>query len=186
MSYMFDLVVIGNGGHSKVVQSAIESTGIYNPFIVDNDKNFSNERFSDTPMVLAIGDNNTREIVYNKLKKPSLIILAKSSVVDKETIIKEGTVILHNAVVQRSTVIGKHCIINTNASVDHDCTIGSFVHIAPNATLCGGVTVGNNTLVGAGAVVIPGVTIGKNCIIGAGTVVLKDVDDNQTIVGRHG
>lgn len=186
MSYAFDLVIIGNGGHSKVVQSAIESSKQYSFDVVDSDKNFPSKKYHNTLMILAIGDNNTREKVYNKLKKSSLVIKAKSSVVDRQTNINEGTVILHNAVIQRDTTIGKHCIINTNASVDHDCNIGNFVHIAPNSTLCGNVTVGDNTLVGAGAVIIPGVTIGKNCIIGAGSVVLNDVKDNQTIVGKHG
>ena len=186
MNYIFDLVVIGNGGHSKVVQSAIESSEMYSFDVLENDSDFTHKKYSNTFMVIAIGDNNTREKVYNKLKHSSPIIVDKSSVVDKQAIIGDGTVVLHNSVVQRDTTIGKHCIINTNASVDHDCNIGNFVHIAPNATLCGGVTVGNNTLVGAGAVVIPGITIGKNCIIGAGTVVLADVKDNQTVVGKHG
>lgn len=186
MNYVFDLVIIGNGGHSKVIQSAIESSKQYSFDVVDSDKNFPSKKYHNTLMILAIGDNNIREKVYKKLKKSSLVIKAKSSTVDRQTNIDEGTVILHNSVIQRDTTIGKYCIINTNASVDHDCNIGNFVHIAPNSTLCGNVTVGDNTLIGAGAVVIPGVTIGKNCIIGAGTVVLADVKDNQTVVGKHG
>ena len=186
MEHTFDVVIIGNGGHSKVVQSTLESWELYSCDVLDSDKNFPHKKYANTFMFIAIGDNNKREQVYNKLKKPSFTLTAQSAVVDKQTTINEGTVILHNSVVQRDTTIGKHCIINTNASVDHDCKIGDFVHIAPNATLCGGVTVGNSTLVGAGAVIIPGITIGKNCIIGAGTVVLADVKDNQTVVGKHG
>tara|TARA_R110000796_G_scaffold171119_1_gene288108 strand:+ start:181 stop:735 length:555 start_codon:yes stop_codon:yes gene_type:complete len=179
----YNITVIGKGGHSKTVCSAIESMKFYNINILDNDTLLDN---SEDVVVIAIGDNKTRNRIACNIKNTASVVVDLESHIDNQVKLDGGTVVLKGATIQRDTTIGKHCIINTNASVDHDCKIGDFVHIAPNATLCGSVIVGNNTLVGAGAVVIPGVTIGKNCIIGAGTVVLANVKDNQTVVGKHG
>jgi UDP-perosamine 4-acetyltransferase len=94
----------------------------------------------------------------------------------------EGVQVMAGAVVQSGASLGRNTLVNTRASLDHECRIGDHVHVAPGATLSGGVAVGEGSHVGTGAVVIQGVRIGRHCVIGAGAVVLKDVPDGATLV----
>tara|TARA_B110000902_G_C13885492_1_gene428417 strand:- start:22 stop:585 length:564 start_codon:yes stop_codon:yes gene_type:complete len=176
-----DITVIGSGGHSKTVCSAIESMMYFNIKVLDNDTLLTS---SEDTVVIAIGDDDTRNRIVDNISNSSIVVKDIESNVDEQTSIGEGTVILKGATIQRDATIGKHCIINTNASVDHDCNIGNFTHIAPGVNLCGNVTVGNNTLIGVGSSVIPGITIGNNVVIGAGSVVVKDIPDNVMAFGN--
>ena len=95
-----------------------------------------------------------------------------------------GVQVMAGAVVQPGCRIGAGSIINTRASVDHDGWIGADVHIAPGATLCGGVTVGDGAFVGAGATVVQGVEIACGAIVAAGAVVMQAVAAGETCFGR--
>lgn len=86
-----------------------------------------------------------------------------------------GVQVMAGAVLQPDVVIGENSIINTRASVDHDCVVGFDVHVAPGAVLCGAVTVEDGAFVGAGAIVGPGVRIGQGAVVGAGAVLLRDL-----------
>ena len=176
-----NITVIGSGGHSKTVCSAIESMMFFNIKVLDNDTLLTS---SEDTVVIAIGNDDVRDRIANNIPNSSIVIADIESNVDEQTTIGEGTVILKGATIQRDATIGKHCIINTNASVDHDCNIGNFTHIAPGVNLCGNVTVGNNTLIGVGSSVIPGITIGNNVVIGAGSVVVKDIPNNTEAYGN--
>lgn len=169
--------IYGKGGHAKMVASLIDST--YSFF---NDDDFY-KADPENEWIIAIGDNESRKRVAEKLSKVKFTN-ADQGLYVMEHEIGKGVVIAPGAVIQNDVTIGDHVIINTSASVDHDCEIGNFVHIAPNSTLCGGVKVGEGTLVGAGSVIIPNVKIGKNCIIGAGSVVINDIPDNTKVYGN--
>ena len=176
-----NITVIGNGGHSKTVCSAIESMMFFNTNVLDNDTLLTS---SEDTVVIAIGRNDVRSKIANNISNKSIVIMDIESNVDSQTTIGKGTVVLKGSTIQRDTTIGKHCIINTNASIDHDCNIGNFTHIAPGVNLCGNVTIGDNTLIGVGSSVIPGITIGNNVVVGAGSVVVKDIPDGVMAFGN--
>jgi len=183
--------IYGNGGHAKVITSALSDTDSRKIKFWD-DESYEKEIGVSTvgpdffgKWIIAIGSNEARKRISQFIRKEFFItIIDKSAIVNSNCTIGEGSQILHGAVVQTDTTIGKHCIVNTAASIDHDCILGDFSFVGPNATLCGGVEIGEGTFIGAGAVIIPHIKIGKNCTIGAGAVVIKDIPDGVTAVGN--
>ncbi len=193
-----DVIVLGGGGHAKVVISSLIALGVKILAIVDDKEEKWGQNIFKVPIVgsqdvddikgkkaiIAIGDNHTRKRLsggtsvagWEKVVHPHAYVHPSAS-------IGEGTVVFAGAVIQPDAVIGKHCIINTNAIIDHDCIIGDFVHIGPGALLAGDVQVQEGTFLGIGTVVIAGVNIGKWSVVGAGGVVTEDIPDNVTAVG---
>lgn len=198
---MKSILLIGNGGHAKVVKDVIQQSEHYifkgylddninesyeeNNIIYDSLENINNYA-DDYYFIISIGNNETRAIIYNKLKLPIErypILVHPSSSIGSNVVIGNGTVIMANTVINADTIIGEHSIINTGAIVEHDNIVSDFVHVSPNATLTGEVSVGAKTHIGASATVTPQKIIGENTIVGAGSTVVSDIDDNQVIVG---
>jgi sugar O-acyltransferase (sialic acid O-acetyltransferase NeuD family) len=106
-----------------------------------------------------------------------------SAVVGADCSIGAGAQIMAGAVLQPSCVIEPFAIVNTRASVDHDCVVGDGSHIGPGTTLGGQVRVGRGTLVGIGATVLQGITIGDQAMIAGGAVVVENVGDFERRIG---
>lgn len=191
------LIVIGAGGHAKVVVDTANASGwdvigfcddnpnakfVDLPFLgVPNEVKFS----FDIHVVIAIGQNTIRQKIANELadRVTWATIIHPRATVSSKAKVQEGTVIFAGAVVQADAVLGKHNIINTNASIDHDCTIKDYCHIAPGAVLVGGVQLDTGVFVGAGAVILPKRRIGEWTTIGAGAVALNDLEAHGVFVG---
>lgn len=198
---MKKIVLIGNGGHSKVIQAmiyrtdgyilsgildqAIEEYFVSEEIFYDTTDNIS-KYINDYLFVIAIGDNDIRHgiIEGNNLKDDNFTsIIDKHAIVSPGVKIGNGTVVMPGVVINPGTTIGKHSILNTRSVIEHDNTVGDFVHISPNATLAGTVSVSDFVHVGSGATVIPNKRVGKNTIVGAGSVVTKDTEANVVVVG---
>ncbi len=196
-------VVIGSGGHAKVVIDAMLASGIAYSAIRVRDANPAragaevlgvsvavpdiDETLAGDVLHIAIGHNDTRARLHAAaLALPASLAVLKhpASTVAQNAQIGDGSFVAARATVGPDATIGCSVIINHGAVVDHDCTVGDFSHIAPNATLGGGVSVGARTLIGSGAVVLPGVKIGDNVTVGAGAVVLRDIGDGERWAGN--
>lgn len=199
---MNKLILIGSGGHSKVIQDiaaegqefelyavlddAITQTGGVGGVIYANTSYLSELNVQEYKFCLAVGSNAARKQLSARLAIPReryAVLIHPRAVVSRSAQVGYGTVIMPNAVVNAGAVMGDHCIINTSAVVEHDNILGNYVHISPTAALSGTVMVGEGTHVGTGAVVIPGRKIGSWSTVGAGAVVVKDVDDDVTVIG---
>jgi sugar O-acyltransferase (sialic acid O-acetyltransferase NeuD family) len=190
-----DILLIGGGGHAKVVLDCLQQLGVKVIAVIDNKyhgnllgvnrlKVIPDGLSPQTSALIAIGDNKVRKQMRESVEFSFINAIHPSSVVSKHALIGKGCVILHRAIVQADAKVGDHVIINTGAQVDHDCTIGDYVHLAPGCILCGTITIGEGTLVGAGAVIKPGVKIGAWVTIGSGAVVVKDLPDFAVAVGN--
>lgn len=194
---MCDLIIIGGGGHAKVIADIATANG-YNilGFLDDNDAacEFSGikrlgkiedcVKYSDkAKFIIAIGNNTVRKNICQKYPLHFATLIHPSAVISKYSQIGEGTVVMPNAVVNSHSKIGKQCIINTAAVVEHDNQIGDYTHLSPNAALCGTVKVGEMCHIGAGATIINNTSICDNVVVGAGAVVVKDITENGTYVG---
>jgi sugar O-acyltransferase (sialic acid O-acetyltransferase NeuD family) len=144
------IVIIGAGGHAKVVADAVIKQGQYViAGFADDAKPLNtviNKRFSVIAktneikkiagaadyFVIAIGNNKTRselfELFMDKMKPATII--HPSAVISENVKIGEGTVILANAVINEDSEIGNNCIINSMALIDHETKIGDNVHIS--------------------------------------------------------
>lgn len=195
---MLNVIIIGAGGHAKVVADIVQKSGDRVVGFLDNrhsDGEFINlpilgkdtdyEQFMQYQFVIAIGNAIARERIATTMKSVQWYTAIHPNAVIStiNTSIGEGTVVMANAVINPSAQIGKHCIINTSSLVEHDNTISDYVHIAVGAKLAGTVTVGKRTWVGAGTTVSNNVTICSDCIIGAGSVIVKDIVETGTYVG---
>ena len=193
------VIVIGAGGHGKVIADIIRSSGdTVLGFLDDSPKppetvcgipvlgrteNYVN--YPDARFVIAIGNGAVRQKVAERLAgvRWYTAIHPPAVISPMGTAIGEGSVVMAGAVINPCAVIGKHCIINTRSSVDHDNRIGDYTHISVGATLAGTVTVGNTVWVGAGAVVSNNISICDGCMIGAGAVVVRNIEETGTYVG---
>jgi sugar O-acyltransferase (sialic acid O-acetyltransferase NeuD family) len=194
---MHNLIIIGAGGHAKVVVDIANALG-YNilGFLDDNTaiNEFANLKqlgkikdctkyIDKAEFVIAIGNNAVRKRIAEEYNLKFAILIHPSAVVSPNATIGEGSVVMPLCVINSNTQIGEHCIINTAAIVEHDNKISDFSHISPNATLCGTVNIGDMCHIGAAATVINNTNICSDCIIGAGAVVTKDINKSNTYVG---
>lgn len=193
------LVLLGAGGHAKVVAQAILACGRVVVGLYDDDPEpsavtlvpgavhlgaLAHAASEDRPMVLALGGLALRRQILERLPKAIWgQVLHPSAVIGREVEIGQGALLAPRVVVNPSSVIGAHAILNTGAIIEHDCAVGENAHIGPGAILCGGATIGANTLIGAGAVVLPGIRIGAGCMVGAGAVVTRHVVDGNRAIG---
>lgn len=203
MKIIKKLIIIGNGGHSQVVQSVVKQTKQFQLLevwddIFQEDKIISGIRYKplSTHRVIsseairyfiAIGDNPIRRRIEKKLNlsvSDYATIIHPKAIVDEQSTIKEGSLIMANAVIQTNSVIGYHSIINTSAVVEHDTVIGNFVHVAPNATITGNCSLADYVFLGANGVLVPNINIGKNSVIGAGSVVTRSIPQNVVAYGN--
>lgn len=199
------LIVVGGGGHAKVVIDAARSSGEFRILgivdlqlavgqtVLDVPVIGSDDRLrSESPsscLALGVGSvrgGDRRKQLYDRFRDMRYefpVIRHARATVAPGVVLGDGTQVMAGAVVQPDVSIGPDCIINTSAVIEHDCTIAGHSHAAPGAVLGGGVVVGECSFIGLGARVLPGVKIGCCVTIGAGAVVVDDVADGVTVVG---
>jgi len=201
---MFDLVLIGGGGHCNSVIDVISNAGDYRiKCIVEKKREDLVERnypyvFGDEKMLEYIKIGVKFFITIGQIKSPAprervfklidqnggefATIRSKHAYVSQASQIGEGTFIGNGAIVNCNVDIGKNCIINTKALLEHDVSVGSHCHISTSAVVNGSVQIGNRVFVGSGAVINNNVKIGGGSIIGAGAVVKHDVSPNSLVI----
>jgi sugar O-acyltransferase (sialic acid O-acetyltransferase NeuD family) len=205
-------VVLGAGGHGRVVADLIRACGGEVLGYVDADRAKLGQVVDDAgrrvvageaeyldriggsaldpslnghATALAIGDNYVRSRLLSFLAAAELpALIHPSAVVSPAARLGRGTVVLAQVVVNARACIGDGVILNSGAIVEHDCVLGDAVHISPGAVVCGKVQIGKRTWIGAGATVIQGITVGADAVVGAGAVVLRDIPDGVKVVGN--
>ena len=198
------VVIIGHGGHSKVVTDIIKLTkdlhiigyldNKYEKIQVMNQLICAplsaiydlKKQYGDMKFVIAIGDNRIRKMIADMLKiseKEFLTVIHPTSSVSQSVKIGNGTVVMPNTIINADTIIGNHCIVNSGSVVEHDSILEDFVHVCPNSTITGTVTIGEGCMVGSGATIIPNKRIGEWTTIGAGATVTDDLPSNCLAVG---
>lgn len=202
------LVVLGGGGHARVViEAAREADWKVQGFVdpapcTQTSELLQVDRLGDDSVVDALlsmpelaliwGIGGYRAVPF-RVRQSAVWLQAQWAQLTHPTAwvassahIKAGSFVSARAVVQAGARVGAHCIVNTGAIVEHDAAIDDFVHLAPGSTLGGSVTIGPRTLIGLGATVLPGCQIGQDVVIGAGAVVTRDVPDGVTVMGVPG
>lgn len=190
------VVVVGAGGHAKVVVATLRASGVAVVGVLDDDPAagpvLGAPRLGPTadvsriglPAVLAVGDNAARRRLAEA--HPGVDWTATvhpAAVVHESARVGAGAVVVAGAVVQPDAVLGRHAIVNTGASVDHDAVVGDFAHVGPGARLAGGVRLGEGAFVGTAAACVPGVRVGAWATVGAGAVVVASLPDRVVAVG---
>ncbi len=198
-------VLLGGGGHARVVGECLRLIGMPVGGVCDDDPTpaagepplslatlgplsllISDPGFlASRTWMLALGSLELRRRLLDALEGVGEAISAihPSAKVSPSATIGEGTWVGPGAIVHTAAVVGEHAIVNSGAIVEHDCRVGENVHVAPGAAIGGDVRIGADTLVGIGARVLPGVRIGAGCVIGVGAAVVNDLADGARVVG---
>ena len=198
------VVVIGAGGHGRVLIDALrnngrEILGVVDPKLAAGDAPFglrvlggddTIEKYRPEHIELVNGVGGTgaterRHDVYTRFRTRGFRfanVVHRSAAVSELAKLGEGAQVMAGCVIQCGAFLGANSIMNTCASIDHDCKIGESVHIAPGVTLSGSVTVGDGSHIGTGACVIQGIVIGRNCVVAAGAVVYRDLGDGKRLI----
>ena len=200
------VLVIGAGGHAKVLIEALLASSAVIAGIVDSDRSLAGSMVLGVPVLggdEVVGEFPPEEIhLVNGLGSTGLpgarrrifdefrglgyyfaSVVHPSAIVASDVVLHEGAQVMAGAVIQPGASIGGNSIVNTRASVDHDCVIAAHVHVAPGVTMSGGVRVGEATHIGTAAAVIQGVSIGRGCLVAAGAVVTRDIADGAKVRG---
>ncbi|MEW5918315.1 MAG: acetyltransferase [Gemmatimonadota bacterium] len=204
-------LVIGAGGHGRVVGDLVRALGHSVIGFVDDDPQKIDGEVDSTGsrvtmalqallhhvaaigelpadadhVALGIGDNHRRLELFTQLRPHcTRALIHPSAVVSPTARVGDGCVVFALGAISPEAQVGCAAIINTGAIVEHDCTVDDGVHLSPGAVLCGAVSVGTCSWIGAASVVIQGRCVGRNAIVGAGAVVVHDVSDGTVVFGN--
>lgn len=182
------LLVIGAGGHAKVVIDAAGAAGHVvvgvvgvpgdAPSLLGHPVLQSAEGMVADGFIVAIGDNALRARRFNELAASGYTpasVIHPSAIIGTDVEIGAGTFLAAGVIVNTGARIAEDCILNTGCVVDHDCAIGAHAHIGPRAALCGGVVLGEGALMGVGSCARPLARVGARSVVGAGAAVVGDL-----------
>ncbi len=190
------LLVVGAGGHAKVVIAAARLAGF--DVVAAVGREGGTEALLGVPVVTdasgvdfdafiaAIGDNTARAAAFAEYRArgfSAATVVHPSAVIAQEVTLGDGTFVAAGVIVNVDARIGEDVILNTGCTVDHDCIVGDHALIGPTSSLCGGVRVGAGALLGAGVSVVPMARIGEDSVVGAGAAVIRDVPDGMVFAG---
>ena len=203
---MDTFVVLGGGGHAKVLVAVLKRLGhvvigysdlqdcgaiLGVPYLGDDEALWKAVREGlRSNAAIGVGKVDLSEarvrlasdVLSQGLELP--VIVSPRATVNEEVRLGDAVVVFDGAVMNSGTVADRLCIFNTNSTIEHDCRIGENVHVAPGAIVSGGVTIGPNCLIGAGATLVHGITICAHCLIGAGSTVIDDLVVPGTYAGN--
>ena len=200
------VIILGGGGHAKVLVETLWAASLAVAGIVDPDPALWGGSVLGVPVLggdevvlayapdlvrLVNGLGSTglpqlREAIFERFAARGFAFAAvvhPLAVIARDVELGEGAQVMAGAVIQPGSRLGRNALVNTRASVDHDCLIGDHVHLAPGVTLSGGVTVGAGAHIGTGATVIQGIRIGGGSLIAAGAVVISDIPAGSVAMG---
>lgn len=198
------VIVVGGGGHAKVLVSTlllqhrrllgfVDPRSSLPPLLGVAQLGDDSAVFPYAPDqvrlvngVGSIGPNTLRRAVYENFRNKQYsfeTVIHPSAIVAPDVQVADGVQFMAGVVVQPGSRFGANVIINTAACIDHDCWIEAHAHIAPGVTLSGNVRVGEGAHIGTGANIIQGISVGAGSVVGAGAVVVRDVPAGATVVG---
>ena len=203
------VIVIGAGGHARVVADALLASGRTVLGFTDRDARLHGNQVLGLPVLgddsalaqhdrdmieLALGlgtvgaaqDTLRRKQVQQALQNQGWKMASvrhPNAVVSNFARVLPGAQLLASCVVQAGAEVGEGCIVNTAAVIEHDTVVGAYSHVAPRALLCGNVIVGACSHIGAAAVVRQGLQLGEQTVVAAGAVVVHHCKGHTLLVG---
>ena len=203
------IVIIGFGGHGRVVAAALiasgkriiavtdlqpdQVTGVpKNASVIMDEEILERFRPNEIELVLGLGsikptneNGLTRQVIksFQNFGYRFVGLQHPTAWVAEGAIVSPTAQIHAGVIVQPGAKVGDFSILNTQSSVDHDCQIESFCHIGPGSTLSGNVFVGTGSHLGTGCNVIQGIRIGESCFVAAGATVVRNVLNHESVKG---
>lgn len=203
-----EMILIGGGGHCKSCIDVIESESRFKIVGIVDLKDKLHQKIigyeiiaTDEDLPMLVKDYKNFLITIGQIRSPQLridkfnflkqlsanmpVVISPHSHIAKSAIVKEGSIVMHNAIVNADAVVGKNCIINTAATIEHDTTIGDHCHISTGAIINGCCNIGERTFVGSNSVLTNSIAIAENTVINLGSVVSKSIFSAGTYYGNR-
>ena len=167
------LLIIGCGGHAKVVTDIAYDLGFKK--IIYQDSDLEKKQF--------MGKNVFHQDFTNFDDAVAATLIHPTSYISKNCFIGKGSVIMPLCVINSSSEIGKGVIINTRSCIDHDNCLQDFSSVAPGVVTGGNVRIGYRSAISIGSVIKHGIIIGSDSIVGASSFVNKDICNKKIVYG---
>lgn len=159
------ILIIGAGGHGKVVKEVAEACGYKKVDFLDDNSSDAIGKIQELNLylneyenvIVGIGNNLFRNEMLDRLKKAGYqipVLIHPTAYVSPSAIVSEGTVIEPLAIVNANSQVCKGCIISVGAIVDHDVVLEECVHVNAGAIVKAGARVVQNRKLEAGEVVL--------------------------------
>ena len=196
------LVILGAGGHARVLGEAARALRIPVRAFLDDDEALTGTDVNGVPVAgqlrdwvtfpagtlfaIGIGTNRLRQTWADTIARGggrAKTLIHPSAIVAPSATIEEGAYVGPLAVVHVNARAGRHSIINTAAVVDHQCVVADFAHTSANVIMGGKSETGEGSLLGVGCSLLPGVRVGAWSEIGAGSVVTRDMKGGVVAYG---
>ena len=157
------LLIVGAGGHGKVVAEMARDCGYEEIAFLDDNSNEAIGKSSEMQKFtssykeafVAIGNNQMRGEILMQLKAAGYeipVLIHPSAYISKTAKIQRGTVVEPKAVINTNADIDEGCIISVGAIVDHDTELEECVHINAGAIVKAGTKVKQFQKIDAGEV----------------------------------
>lgn len=158
------LIILGAGGHGKVVKEIAEALGYTKIAFLDDNSTEAIGKIADSQAFVdeyreafvGIGNNKFRGEILARLEQEGFsipVLIHPTAYVSKSAVIGKGTLVEPMAIVNANSKIGAGCIISVGSIVDHDAVLEDCVHINAGAICKAGSFVSKETRVDAGQIV---------------------------------
>ena len=200
------VIIVGDGGHAKVVIDILQELDKYDLIGVTSKLN-DKKVFYGLPVLgtdevlsyyfnkgikniaLGIGgfkDNILRTNLFRKYSMEGYNIINAihpKAIISKSVKFGTGVVVFAGAILSSEVVLGNNVIVATGATIDHETIIEDNCLISAGVTIGGNTIIGNGSLCALGSKVISGVIIESNVLIAAGAVVVNNIAYNSKVFG---
>jgi sugar O-acyltransferase (sialic acid O-acetyltransferase NeuD family) len=193
-------IVIGTGGHSRVIISMLKYETKYSILaVLELNKYRKGEKIldcnvlqfkdsyinqfvnrSDVSFFFALGGNSIREEIFQKIRSLGLFtpsLISSHAHIDPSATLGIANVICAKAHIGPMVIVGNNNLINTGAIIEHESIIGDHCHIAPSATIAGRVDIKSSCFIGAGATIIENLSIATHTTLGAGSTLVRCISE---------
>ncbi len=205
---MENILLFGGGLHCSYCIDIIRKENKYNILgIVDSEKDIDSElfgykvlgrqeelkelivRYEINAGLITIGDNWSRKIVYDQIRKQIpdfkfVNAIHPSVIIGMNVEIGVGLVIMAGCIINPNSTIGDFCFFATGAQLEHDCTMGDFSSISAGVITGGKVQIGKFSAITLGVIIMDRLVIGENTVVGSGSLVTKNLPDNVLAYGN--
>lgn len=204
------IIIIGAGGHARVIADALVCAGSAVLGFVDKDNARKGQdmlglpimggedvlaRFDRDAVLLVVGIGSTGHRSSLELRRRISERLCgdgwtlggvrhPSAIISPAARVAADAQIMAGAIVQVGADIGAGVILNTRAVVEHDSVVGVYSHVSIGTILCGNARIGACSHIGAGAVVRQGISLGDGITVGIGAIVIANHEGGETLVGN--
>jgi len=191
------VLIIGGGGHSRVVIDSFRKLGYLIDGIVDpaykidklvsgvpvvgGDEVFDRVSVESIEIINGVGvlpGRIGRWKIADRMRNSGfkfVTVVDPDAVISSNVTVSEGVQIMAGCVLQDGVKVGSDSVVNTGTILDHDCDIGEKCWISPGVTVCGGSRIGSNAYIGAGATLLENISIGDGALISAGATVFEEI-----------